>query len=185
MISYIVAMDKNRVIGKDNQLPWHLPADLKFFKKVTMGHPIVMGRKTHESIGKPLPGRENIILTRNQTYKSEGCSVIHSVEELNRLVEEKNEEVFVIGGAELFKATFAHVDRLYITKIEHEFEGDTYFPDFKESDWKIISQEKGIKDEKNPYDYSFIIYEREGASERRKKNKKKAADASAAFLHYY
>jgi dihydrofolate reductase len=160
MISYIVAMDKNRTIGKDNQLPWHLPADLQFFKRVTMGHPIIMGRKTYESIGKPLPGRENIVVTRNQEYKLEGCTVIHSVEALIKFAEEKKEEVFVIGGAELFKATFSNTDRLYITMIEHEFEGDTFFPEFKESDWKLVSQEKGPKDEKNPYDYSFNIYER-------------------------
>lgn len=160
MISYIVAMDKNYVIGKDNQLPWHLPADLQFFKRVTMGHPIIMGRKTYESIGKPLPGRENIIVTRNQEYKPEGCTIIHSVEELIKFAQEKKEEVFVIGGAELFKATFPNADRLYITMIEHEFEGNTFFPEFKESDWNLISQEKGPKDEKNPYDYFFNIYER-------------------------
>ncbi|MCQ6275156.1 dihydrofolate reductase [Bacillus sp. V3B] len=160
MISYIVAMDKNRVIGKNNQLPWYLPADLQFFKRVTMGHPIIMGRKTYESIGKPLPGRENIIVTRNQEYKVEGCTVIHSVEELTKFTEEKQEEVFVIGGAELFQVTFPNVDRLYITMIEHEFEGDTFFPEFNETDWNLISTEKGPKDEKNPYDYSFNIYER-------------------------
>jgi dihydrofolate reductase len=161
MISYIVAMDNNRVIGKDNQLPWHLPADLKFFKKTTMGHSIVMGRKTYESIGKPLPGRENIIVTRNKEYDQEKCTIIHTVEELCTFAKEKGEEIFVIGGAELFKATFSYADRLYITEIDHEFAGDTYFPEFKESEWKIISQEKGLKDEKNPYDYSFNIYERE------------------------
>ncbi len=161
MISFIVAMDRNRVIGKDNQLPWHLPADLKFFKKTTMGHPIVMGRKTHESIGKPLPGRENIIVTRNERYESEGCTVIHSVKELLRLAaENKEEELFVIGGAELFRTIFPFADRLYITHIDHEFEGDTFFPDDHESDWKLISSEKGIKDEKNPYEYFYNIYER-------------------------
>ncbi|WP_394231528.1 dihydrofolate reductase [Niallia oryzisoli] len=160
MISFIVAMDKNRVIGKDNQLPWHLPADLKFFKKVTMGHPIIMGRNTFESIGKPLPGRENIIVSRNKEYKHEGCTSIHSVEELLDYATRKNEEVFVIGGSELFKATFPMADRLYITKIEEEFAGDTYFPEFIESEWELVSQEKGLKDEKNPYDYYFTIYER-------------------------
>ncbi|WP_338447932.1 dihydrofolate reductase [Niallia oryzisoli] len=160
MISFIVAMDKNRVIGKDNKLPWHLPADLKFFKKVTMGHPIIMGRNTFESIGKPLPGRENIIVTRNKEYKQEGCTIIHSVKELLDLSSRKDEEVFVIGGSELFQATFSVADRLYITKIEEEFAGDTYFPEFNESNWVLVSQEKGEKDEKNPYDYFFTIYER-------------------------
>ena len=161
MISFIVAMDNNRVIGKDNQLPWHLPADLKFFKKTTMGHPIVMGRKTHESIGKPLPGRENIIVTRNERYDSEGCTVIHSVEELIRLdAENKEKEIFVIGGAELFKTMFPFADRLYITQIDHEFAGDTFFPDYNESDWYLTSSDKGVKDEKNPYDYFYNIYDR-------------------------
>jgi dihydrofolate reductase len=160
MISFIVAMDKNRVIGKDNQLPWHLPADLKFFKKTTMGHPIVMGRKTHESIGKPLPGRENIIVTRNKQYQPEGCMVIHSLAELKRLESKKEEEVFVIGGAEIFKTIFPIADRLYITMIAHEFAGDTYFPEFNESDWNLVSIAKGETDESNPYEYSFNIYER-------------------------
>ena len=161
MISFIVAMDNNRVIGKDNQLPWHLPADLKFFKKTTMGHPIVMGRKTHESIGKPLPGRENIIVTRNERYHSEGCTVFHSVEELIRLdAENTDKEIFVIGGAELFRTMFPFADRLYITQIDHEFAGDTYFPDYNESDWYLASSDKGVKDEKNPYDYFYNIYDR-------------------------
>lgn len=160
VISFIVAMDKNRIIGKNNQLPWHLPADLKFFKKVTMGHPIVMGRKTFESIGKPLPGRENIIVTRNSSYLAHGCSVFHSLEELIKWSKEKEEEVFFIGGAELFKETFPYADRLYITMIDHEFDGDTYFPEFEESMWKRTSTEVGEKDEKNPYHYSFNIYER-------------------------
>ncbi|XTP52684.1 dihydrofolate reductase [Niallia sp. Krafla_26] len=160
MISFIVAMDKNRVIGKENQLPWHLPEDLKFFKRVTMGHPIIMGRKTHESIGKPLPGRENIIVTRNKDYKSEGCTVIHSLEDLRQFANQKNEEVFVIGGAQLFIETFPIADRLYITEIHHEFDGDTFFPEFNESNWTLVSKEQGVKDEKNPYDYFYTIYER-------------------------
>ena len=160
MISFIFAMDKNRVIGKDNQLPWHLPADLKFFKKTTMGHPIIMGRKTYESIGKPLPGRENIIVTRNVHYHPEGCTVIHSFAELKKLAAEKQEEVFVIGGAELFNTLFPIAERLYITMIAHEFAGDTYFPEFDESDWSLVSVEKGETDERNPYEYSYNIYER-------------------------
>lgn len=160
MISFIVAMDKNRVIGKNNQLPWHLPADLQFFKRVTMGHPIVMGRKTHESIGRPLPGRKNIIVTRNKEYHSQGCLVIHTIEELLDYAQKQNEEIFLIGGSELFKATFPYADRLYITKIEHEFEGDTFFPEFEQSNWNILSLEKGTQDEKNPYEFSFMTLER-------------------------
>lgn len=160
MISIVVAMDKNRVIGKNNQLPWHLPADLAFFKKVTMGKAIVMGRKTHESIGRPLPGRENIILTKNRDYQAEGCTIIHSVDDVFDLEKTENGEVCVIGGAEIFKEVLACSDRLYITEIDHEFDGDTFFPPIKESDWTLVSKEQGPKDEKNPYDYYFAIYER-------------------------
>jgi dihydrofolate reductase len=160
MISFLVAMDQKRTIGKDNDLPWHLPADLKYFKQVTMGHPIVMGRKTHEAIGRVLPGRENIVLTREKSYTSPGCTVIHSIEDLLNIDKEKDEEVFVIGGAEIFKEVFTSADRLYITLIEDVFEGDTYFPDFDQSEWEVVSKEKGIKDEKNPYDYYYIVFKR-------------------------
>ncbi len=160
MISFIVAMDKNHIIGRDNQLPWHLPADLAFFKRVTMSHPIVMGRKTHESIGRVLPGRENIILTRDPSYAADGCTIIHSVDEIKEIEQTKNEELFVIGGAEIFKETFKIADRLYITLIDEEFEGDTYFPEFNQKDWTIVSKEKGLKDEKNPYNYHFVIYDK-------------------------
>lgn len=160
MISFVVAMDKNRVIGKDNDLPWHLPEDLKFFKRVTMGHPIVMGRKTHESIGRVLPGRENIIVTRDKHYLSDGCTVLHSINEVKGLERENGEEIFVIGGAEIFKELFPMADRLYITHIDEEFEGDTYFPLFSENDWELVSNERGIKDEKNPYIYSFKVYDK-------------------------
>lgn len=161
MISLIWAMDENRVIGKDNQLPWHLPEDLKFFKRTTMGNPIAMGRKTHESIGRPLPGRENIIITRSGDYNSEGCTVLHSVEEFISYSETlAAAEIFVIGGAEIFHSIFPYADRLYITKIHHAFLGDTYFPDIDMDEWKQIFHEPGIKDERNPYDYEFLIYER-------------------------
>jgi dihydrofolate reductase len=160
MISFILAMDENRVIGKDNQLPWHLPEDLKFFKRVTMGHPIVMGRKTHDSIGRILPGRENIVITRQPTFQCEGCTVFYSVQEFVNYSRNQGEEFFVIGGAEIFKETFPFADRLYITKIHEVFEGDTFFPEFVESEWELISCEQGIKNEKNPYDYNFMIFQR-------------------------
>lgn len=160
MISFIVAMDNNRVIGKNEKLPWHLPADLNFFKKVTMGHPIVMGRKTFESIGRPLPGRENIVITRNENYKTEGCTIINSVSNIKEIEKQIDEEVFIIGGAEIFKETFPIVDRLYITLIDDVFDGDTFFPKFDENLWKLISKEKGIKDDKNIYNYYFLIFER-------------------------
>lgn len=153
-------MDENRVIGKENQLPWHLPEDLKFFKRVTMGHPIAMGRKTHESIGRVLPGRENIIITRQKGYESEGCTVFYSIEDFVKYCREQSDEIFVIGGAEIFKETFPYADRLYITHIHEKFAGDTFFPEFDPKQWEQISCEKGIKDEKNPYDYEFRIYDR-------------------------
>ncbi|MDE3839286.1 dihydrofolate reductase [Bacillus methanolicus] len=160
MISLIWAMDENRVIGKDNQLPWHLPEDLKFFKRVTMGHPIAMGRKTHDSIGRNLPGRENIVITRQNDFQCDGCTVLHSVQELVDYAAEKNKEVFVIGGAEIFKQILPFADRLYLTQIYDRFEGDTFFPELNMEEWELLSQEKGIKDEKNPYDYEFLIYHR-------------------------
>ncbi|SEM81941.1 dihydrofolate reductase [Mesobacillus persicus] len=160
MISLIWAMDENRVIGSYNKLPWHLPEDLKFFKRVTMGHPIVMGRKTHESIGKPLPGRENVIITRDRQYRSEGCTVLHTIDELLDFASKTDEEVFVIGGAEIFKEIIPHADRLYLTMIHHQFEGDTFFPSFHIDEWELESREMGEKNEKNPYEYEFLIYKR-------------------------
>ncbi|WP_020060713.1 dihydrofolate reductase [Bacillus sp. 123MFChir2] len=160
MISLLVAMDKNRLIGKENQLPWHLPADLAYFKKVTMGHPIIMGRKTFESIGRPLPGRTNIILTRNPNYEMEGCKVIHSINDVKKMDEQMNEELFVIGGAEIFKEVLPFADRLYITKIEEVFEGDTFFPEINYNEWEEISVTQGVTDEKNPYTYAYHVYGR-------------------------
>lgn len=158
MISFIVAMDENRVIGKDNQLPWHLPEDLKFFKRVTMGHPIAMGRKTHESIGRVLPGRENIVITRQTDYRSEGCTVFYSVEDFVEYCRMLGEEIFVIGGAEIFKETFPYADCLYITQIHQAFAGDRFFPEFNQGQWELSSIEKGITNEKNPYDYEYRRY---------------------------
>ena len=160
MLSGLVAMDKNRLIGKDNDLPWRLPADLAYFKKVTMGHPIIMGRKTFEAIGKPLPGRRNIIVTRNEQYKQPGCEVLYSIGDIYK-VGDGIEEVFVIGGAEIFKEVLPMMDRLYVTYIDEEFEGDTYFPNINDNEWRIISEEPGITDKKNPYHYRFVVYERQ------------------------
>lgn len=160
MISLIWAMDENRVIGYHNQLPWRLPEDLKFFKRVTMGHPIMMGRKTYESIGRPLPGRENIVITRDEAYHPDGCTVMNSIEKFQGFAEEKEEEIFVIGGAEIFKEVLPYADKLYLTMIHHQFEGDTFFPVFDIDKWELESREIGPKDEKNPYDYEFLIYKR-------------------------
>lgn len=160
MISLIWAMDENRVIGYHNQLPWRLPEDLKFFKRVTMGHPIMMGRKTYESIGRPLPGRENIVITRDEAYHPDGCTVMNSIEKFQGFAEGKEEEIFVIGGAEIFKEVLPYADKLYLTMIHHQFEGDTFFPVFDIDKWELESREIGPKDEKNPYDYEFLIYKR-------------------------
>jgi dihydrofolate reductase len=157
MISFVVAMDENRAIGKDNDLPWYLPNDLKHFKKTTMGKPIVMGRKTYESIGKPLPGRENIVVTRDQSYHAEGTITVHSVDEVLQL---KAEEICVIGGTEIFKLFLPVADRLYITEIHHTFDADTYFPELSDEDWEEVSRTAGIVDEKNKYPHEFVVYEK-------------------------
>ncbi|NLP49133.1 dihydrofolate reductase [Bacillus sp. RO1] len=164
MISIIVATDKNNLIGKDNDLPWRIPADLAYFKQVTQGNTIVMGRKTYESIGKPLPNRRNIVLSR-QDYHADGCETFHSIEEVVNM-DEEGKELFIIGGAHIFKEALPFADYLYLTFIDEEFEGDTYFPEVNEKDWDLISSEKGIKDEKNPYDYYFKKYKRIGLLEK-------------------
>ncbi|RFU61701.1 dihydrofolate reductase [Bacillus sp. V59.32b] len=160
MISLMLAMDENRLIGKDNQLPWHLPADLQYFKNVTMGHPIVMGRKTFESIGRVLPGRENIVVTRNAEFDAEGVTILHSIDDVRQLADSSAQELFVIGGAEIFKEILPVTDRLYITEIHHAFEGDTYFPETQETEWVQRSLTAGTVDEKNRYPHDFIVLER-------------------------
>lgn len=160
MISLIVAIAQNRVIGKDNRLPWRLPADLAYFKQTTMGHPVVMGRKTHESIGKPLPGRRNIVLTRDPDFRAEGCEIYHSVEAaLAEARSGEGREFFIIGGDSVYSAFFPFADRLYLTLIHKDFEGDAFFPEIVARKWRLVSETKGETNEKNPYEYSFLIYE--------------------------
>lgn len=156
MIKIIVAISKNRVIGDSNRLIWHLPADLKRFKEVTTGHPIVMGRKTYESIGRPLPNRRNIIITRDQNYDIEGCEVVNSIDEALLLTAS---DCFIIGGGEIYKQTLNIADQIYMTVVEEEFEGDTTFPELSAA-WYISSKEDFLADEKNPYNYSFLFYEK-------------------------
>jgi dihydrofolate reductase len=156
MIAIVVAIAENNVIGKDNQLIWHLPADLKQFKQTTMGHPILMGRKTYESIGKPLPGRTSIIITRQQNYKAEGCIVVNSVEEAIKEAKKLDEQTHIIGGAEVYRQSMHLTDTIYLTRIHHRFEGDTYFPEIKDEEWETVSEEHHEPDEKNKYSYSFI-----------------------------
>lgn len=154
-------MDRNRVIGSNNDLPWHLPNDLKFFKETTTGHTIIMGRKTFDSIGRALPNRRNIVLSRNNITLPEGVELIHDMVTIIEMKEQNpNEELFLIGGGALFKDILPYADRMYVTLIDHEFEGDVYFPAFSSDMWRETSTVKGIKDEKNPYDYYFIQYDR-------------------------
>src|SRR5690606_2110364 len=160
MISFLWAEDENHLIGRNNDLPWRIPADLKYFKETTLGHPIVMGRKTYESIGKALPGRTNVILTRDENFEADGCIIFHTKDELLKLSKEQQKEIFITGGAEIYRLFMDVVDRLYVTKILHTFEGDTYFPEVNWDNWSLISSKPGVKDEKNPYDYEFRIYER-------------------------
>ncbi|QWD68706.1 dihydrofolate reductase [Polynucleobacter sp. VK25] len=156
-ISMIVARSRNHVIGRDNQMPWKISADLQFFKRVTMGHPVIMGRKTWESIGRPLPGRRNIVVSRNADYKATGGELVGSLDEaLNSLSEFPR--VFVIGGEQLFMQAFAKADRLYITEIDLDVEGgDTFFEVPNESDWKEVERTPGSEGD---ISFSFITLER-------------------------
>ncbi|MFY9177159.1 MAG: dihydrofolate reductase [Caldicoprobacterales bacterium] len=163
MISLIVAMDRNRLIGNNNRMPWRLPKDLAYFRQLTLGHTVVMGRKTFESIGKPLDGRKNIILTRNKEYFKEGCIIAHSIDEVFRDIRNES-ECFIIGGAEIYSAFLPYAEKLYITYIDHEFEGDTYFPQINNKEWEMVSRISGKRDYKNPYDYYFKVYKRKKGS---------------------
>lgn len=164
-LALICAMAENRTIGKDNSLPWHLSEDLKYFKKVTTGHCIIMGRKTWESIGRPLPGRTNIVITRNEDYKAEGAKVVTSLEaaiELAESVSSLNEvdEAFIIGGAGLYREALSRAERFHLTRVHGAVEGDTHLMDFDESQWSEISRNEYLKSETNPYDYSICLLER-------------------------
>jgi dihydrofolate reductase len=159
MISFLFAMDQNRLIGKNNDLPWHLPNDLKFFKRLTMGQTVVMGRKTLESFKKPLPGRRNVILTRNEHYHMAGIEVLNNPEKVLEL-ERSVRELFIIGGSEIFDLFLPHADRLYVTLLEETFEGDAYFNGFNEKHWKLVSERIGVTDEKNIYPHRFQTFDR-------------------------
>ncbi len=159
-LSLIVAMDENRLIGSDNRLPWHLPADLALFKRTTMGKPVVMGRKTFESIGKPLPGRRNIVITRNPSFKAEGCEVVSDIDSALAICAD-DEEIMLIGGASLYQQTIDRADCMYITLIHHEFDGDTWFPEFDPGDWRVAEREDFEADDDNPFAWSFVKYVKE------------------------
>lgn len=163
MISIIVAVSKNGVIGKNNEIPWYLPDDLKHFAKITTGHTVVMGRKTFESIvkriGKPLPNRKNIILTSQKDFQAPDCVVKSSVSEVLEIIP-KDEEVFIIGGVKVYEDFLPFADKLYITEVDIDSDGDIKFPEYKKEDWIEISSEDHKKDEKNDYDFTFKIYKK-------------------------
>jgi len=159
MLSTIVAIANNNVIGKDNKLIWHLPEDLKRFKQITTGKNIIMGRKTFESLGRVLPNRKHIILCNDMEMDidNENVEILDDISKLDKYIN-SDEENFVIGGATIYKLLMPYVNKLYITKINQDFEGDVYFPEIKEAEWKEISKEKGLKNDENPYDYEYITY---------------------------
>jgi len=158
-ISLIVAMGENRVIGVDNRMPWHLSADLKHFRKITMGKPLIMGRRTHESIGRPLPGRKNIVLTSDQGYAAPGCAVVHTL--ADALNEADADEAMIIGGATLYKELLPKADRLYLTLIHREFAGDTFFPEFEWKEWSEVERLDVEDDPDSGLSYSFLVLERQ------------------------
>lgn len=161
-VSTIVGMGNNREIGRGNDIPWYLPADLKYFKKVTTGHPIIMGRKCFESIGKPLPNRTNIIVSRNPEFYIEGCILVHSIGAALAVAQEREaEEAFIIGGGEIYRRGLPLSTKLYLTEIDIEVEdADVFFPEINNQHWKEISSISHPKDAKNPYDYTFRVLER-------------------------
>jgi len=161
IISAIVAMSQNRVIGKDNKIPWHLPADLKYFKRTTLHHHIILGRKCYESIGRPLPKRTNIIVTRNKKYEAEGCVVVGSIEEALAFSRSREQtEVFIAGGGQIYEQTMDLWDKLYLTEVALEAEGDIFFPQLVDSQWTMVSEKKCVADKSNQHNYIFKIYER-------------------------
>lgn len=158
-LAIIVATDQQGLIGKENDLPWKLSADLQYFRRVTMGKPLIMGRNTHESIGRALPGRKNIIVTKSEDYQAEGCTVVNSIADA-LLACDQFEEVMVMGGASLYEQLLPKADKLYLTQVHASLTGDTWFPEWQKNEWSELSREDHQADEKNDYDYSFIVYEK-------------------------
>lgn len=164
MVSLLVAVAENGVIGKNNTLPWHLPNDLRYFKNLTWGMPVVMGRKTFESIGRPLPGRTNIVITRNPHYAAAGLPVVHTIGEAITAAQETGaREIFVIGGAEIYRSVLDDAHRVYLTRIHQPFEGDVYFPQLDPERWQLVKQHRCAPDEKNLYAHTFEVWERSKA----------------------
>ena len=161
MLKILVAFDENRVIGKNNTLIWHLPADLKRFKALTTGHVIIMGRKTFESIGKPLPNRTTIVISRQADLQIEGAIITHSVEEaILKAKSLTREDIFIVGGAEIYSLSLPLADQILVTQLHDIFEGDAFFPEIPLDSWEVIERERGVTDEKNAYQYSYLTYSR-------------------------
>jgi dihydrofolate reductase len=158
MLNIIVAVAQNNVIGMNGKMPWHLPAELQYFKRITMGHPIIMGRKTFDSIGRVLPGRRNIVVTRNQDWRHDGVDVVHSIADAMALV--GHADAFVIGGATLYEEALNHADQIYLTAIDAEVAGDTFFPAINRDVWQEISSEHRAADEKNNHPVDFVVLAR-------------------------
>jgi dihydrofolate reductase len=162
-IAFVVAAAENGVIGNQGKLPWHLPDDLKRFKQLTLGHAVVMGRKTYEAIGRPLPGRDNYILTCNHLYESAHCKVLHSPLEVIELAQRSKEDVFVIGGDQVFALLLPAAQRIYLTRVHAPVEGDAFFK-FDESQWQLLSTERHERDAQHAYAFSFLTYQRKGSA---------------------
>jgi dihydrofolate reductase len=161
ILSLLIAADEGNVIGKDNKLPWHLPNDLRYFRNLTWGMPILMGRKTFDSIGKPLPGRKSIVITRNKEWKHEGVEAVHSVEQaISKAKDLGVKEIFVIGGAEIFRTALEKANRIYLTRIHHHFEGDAFFPELPKEHWKLQMERSCAADEKNAWAHTFQVWEK-------------------------
>jgi dihydrofolate reductase len=156
----VAAYAQNRVIGRNNELVWRLPKDFKHFKDLTIGHPIIMGRKTFESLGKPLANRTSIIITRNSQYQQEGCIVVHSLEEALSEAKQLDEQIFIIGGAEIYKQALPISDLMYLTEVKASPEGDSFFPEFSINEWKETARKSFPKDDKHQYDFDFVTWER-------------------------
>lgn len=161
IISLIVAAAKNNAIGKNGRMPWHLSGDMKHFKNITWGMPVIMGRKTFESLGKPLPGRKNIVITRQPEWKAEGVVIVKNLNDALFVAKQTDaKEVFVIGGGEIYRLAFEKTKRIYLTRVNAEPEGDTFFPELNDKEWQLINQQDHEADDKNQYAYSFQVWER-------------------------
>lgn len=165
-VSILAALSTNNVIGRDNGIPWRLSTDLKRLKALTMGHHVIMGRKTYDSVGRPLPGRTNVVITRRNDWSTEGVTVVHSLDEALRLAQQAgDDEPFLLGGAEIYSQAMHLADRMYLTRVHAEVEGDTYFPDFDDvTEWQLTDAEHFDADEKNEYPFSFLTYDRAGGA---------------------